>query len=135
VGGTIGLSVLGVPIYSAFDAGGRDAVSHEIQDACGGHPEMNGQYHFHSVSTCRHDVPGVDADLFGYALDGFGIYAETGVSTADLDECHGRVSEITWHQQKVSMYHYVATDDFPYLVGCYKGTPVTTATGLRIGGP
>ena len=135
VGGTIGMSILGVPIFSAFDAGGRDAPAHEVQDACGGHPQMDGQYHFHSLSPCLHDTAGIDSGLFGYALDGFGIYAESGVSTADLDECHGRVSEITWHQQKVSMYHYVATHDFPYLVGCYKGTPITSATGLQIGRP
>ena len=36
VGGTIGVSVLGVPIYSAFDAGGRDAAAHEVQDECDG---------------------------------------------------------------------------------------------------
>ena len=34
----------------------------------------------------------------------------------------------------VRMYHYDATLDFPYLVGCFKGTPITSATGLGIGG-
>jgi hypothetical protein len=33
------------------------------------------------------------------------------------------------------MYHYVATPDFPYLVGCYRGTPITSATGLHLGRP
>ena len=140
VGGTIGVSVLGVPIYNAFDAGGRDAVAHEVQDSCSGHPEMSGQYHYHSLSACWKDVAGFDPGLFGYALDGFGIYVERDANgnlpaSADLDECHGRTSEITWHGQKVSMYHYVATADFPYLVSCFKGTPITTATGLHLGGP
>jgi hypothetical protein len=133
VGGAIGVSVLGVPIFSAFDAGGRDAAAHEVQDGCDGHPEMTGQYHFHSLSGCFVDADlGFDDGLFGYALDGFGIYAEQGVTTADLDECHGRTSEVTWHGTAVSMYHYVATADFPYLVGCYRGTPVTSATGLHL---
>jgi hypothetical protein len=138
VGGTIGVSVLGAPIYSAFDAGGRDAAAHEVQDSCDGHPQMSGQYHFHSLSSCfTGSVPGFDAGLFGYALDGFGIYVERDASgklpsSSDLDECHGRVSTISWHGQKVSMYHYVATDDFPYLVACYRGTPITSATGLGI---
>jgi hypothetical protein len=140
VGGTIGVSVLGVPIYSAFDAGGRDAAAHEVQDDCDGHPEMTGQYHYHSLSSCWKDVPGFDPGLFGYALDGFGIYVDRDangnlLSSNDLDECHGRTGEITWHGQKVTMYHYVATPDFPYLVACYRGTPITTATGLHIGGP
>jgi len=140
VGGTIGVSTLGVPIFSAFDAGGRDAAAHEVQDACDGHPQMSGQYHYHSLSKCWKDAAGFDPGLFGYALDGFGIYVEKDASgnlpgTTDLDECHGRTSEITWHGQKVTMYHYVATADFPYLVGCFRGTPITRATGLEIGTP
>src|SRR5207302_1097747 len=82
VGGTIGVSVLGAPIFSAFDALGRDAGAHEIQDACGGHPEITGQYHFHALSPCFSAAAG----LFGYALDGFGIFVESGVTSADLDE-------------------------------------------------
>ncbi|HET7489888.1 MAG TPA: YHYH protein [Acidimicrobiales bacterium] len=140
VGGTIGVSVLGVPIFSAFDALGRDAAAHEVQDACGGHPERTGQYHYHSLSSCWKDAAGFEPGLFGYALDGFGIYVERDAAgnlprSADLDECHGRTGEVVWHGQKVSMYHYVATADFPYLVGCYRGTPITSATGLRLGAP
>ena len=140
VGHTVGVSTLGVPIYDAFDALGRDAAAHEVQDGCAGHPERTGQYHYHSLSPCWHDAAGFDPGLFGYALDGFGIYVERDAkgalpTTADLDECHGRTSEITWHGRKVSMYHYVATPDFPYLVGCYRGTAVGTATGLHLGGP
>jgi hypothetical protein len=136
VGGTIGVSVLGAPIFSAFDAGGRDAAAHEVQDRCDGHPERTGQYHFHSLSDCLAEVDTrFDEGLFGWALDGFGIYVEDGVTTDDLDECHGRTSEVTWHGRKASIYHYVATADFPYLVGCYRGTPITSATGLQIGRP
>ena len=140
VGGVIGVSTLGVPIFSAFDAAGRDAVANEVQDSCDGHPEKNGHYHFHSLSRCFASTTDADPDLFGYALDGFGIYVDRNpdgslLSTWDLDACHGRTSEITWHGQKVDMYHYVATADFPYLVACFRGTPITSATGLHIGGP
>jgi hypothetical protein len=134
VGGTIGVSVLGVPIYSAFDAGGRDAVAREVQDSCDGHPQRTGQYHFHGLSRCLATANlGFDPGLFGWALDGYGIYAEEGVTADDLDACHGRTSEIIWQGQRVSMYHYVATADFPYLVGCFHGTPIRSATGLNIG--
>ncbi len=74
VGGLIGFSVLGVPVYSAFDAEGRDANAHEVQDGCDGHPQRDGHYHFHSLSRCYTAPAGYDAGLFGYALDGFGIY-------------------------------------------------------------
>ena len=43
---------------------------------------------------------------------------------APLLERWGRTSEITWHGNRTTMYHYVATADFPYLVSCYRGTPV-----------
>lgn len=140
VGGTVGVSVLGVPIYSAFDAQGRDAAAHEVQDACGGHPERTGQYHYHSLSPCWADVAGFDPGLFGVALDGFGINVERAAdgalpSSADLDECHGRTSEVVWHGRRTAVWHYVATADFPYLVGCFRGTPLTAATGLHLGGP
>jgi hypothetical protein len=128
VGGMIGYSVLGVPIFSAFDAEGRDAPAHEVQDGCDGHPQKDGQYHFHSLSRCYTAPSWADPGLFGYALDGFGIYVERTAgalpATASLDACHGRTSTITWQGKKVSMYHYVATEDFPYLVGCFRGTPI-----------
>jgi hypothetical protein len=134
VGGTVGVSVLGVPIFSAFDAGGRDAVAWEVQDECDGHPQQSGQYHFHSRSGCFTEEDG----LFGYALDGFGIYTETDedgepLTTGDLDECHGRTGEVRWHRERVEIYHYVATADFPYTVGCFAGTPITSAPGLQLG--
>jgi hypothetical protein len=35
----------------------------------------------------------------------------------------------------IRMYHYDATLEFPCLLDCYEGTPITSATGLGIGGP
>ncbi|HTM68274.1 MAG TPA: hypothetical protein VL426_03145, partial [Candidatus Binatia bacterium] len=52
VGGEVGISVTGVPIFNGFDAGGRDAVAHELQDGCGGHPQSSGIYHYHGGSGC-----------------------------------------------------------------------------------
>lgn len=130
--GIIGVTLNGVAIYSAVDGVGRDAVAHEVQDTCGGHPEMKGVYHFHSGSSCLPEQS-ENNTLVGYALDGFGIYSnrdDTGneISTKDLDECHGSTSEIMWDGKKVAMYHYVITKDYPYTVGCFKGTPVTLST-------
>lgn len=141
VGGTVGISTLGAPVYSSFDALGRDAGAHEVQDACGGHPQISGQYHFHGLSPCWQDSAlSKKTHLVGWALDGFGIYVEYGrdgkmLSSAGLDACHGRTSVVSWDGKQVRMYHYVATQDFPYLVACYRGTPITSATGLQIGHP
>src|SRR5207249_3784817 len=119
----VGIAVNGIPIYNAFDAGGRDAAAHEIQDRCSGHPQMNGQYHYHSIPACLLNGSSIkQSGLVGYALDGFGIYGPRGAGgkllwTQDLDACHGTTSVVSWHGKRVRMYHYVATYDFPYTVG------------------
>jgi hypothetical protein len=121
--GLIGVALTGVAIYNALDARGEDAGAHEIQDNCSGHPEHSGEYHYHTASKCMTSKDG----LIGYALDGFGIYAGKvngkTLSTADLDACHGIVSEVEWDGKMVKMYHYQLTADYPYTLGCFKGKP------------
>ena len=141
--GMIGVALNGVAIFNALDAGGRDAVAHEMQDLCSGHPEMRGQYHYHGPSACLPGESGKE-ELVGYALDGFGIYSRYDASgreltDKDLDACHGRVSEVDWDGKRVLMYHYVLTREYPYTLGCYKGTPVVMPRqgppGGGFGGP
>jgi hypothetical protein len=131
MGGEVGIMLSGIAMFNGFDAGGRDAAAWEIQDECGGHPQVAGQYHYHSNSDCIDDHSEEDehSALVGYALDGFGIYgnkSEGGkeVSTVDLDVCHGHTHEILWNGKLVEMYHYHLTSDFPYSVSCFRGTPV-----------
>jgi YHYH protein len=131
--GPIGIALNGVAIFNALDDGGRDAVAHEVQDLCDGHPQPTGQYHYHGPSPCMPQASARDA-LVGYALDGFGITsmfdAEGHIYTnADLDACHGLTSPIIWDGKTVSMYHYVLTQEFPYTVGCFRGTPIATHDG------
>lgn len=47
--GTIGVMQSGVVFFNALDAGARDAVAYETQDACQGHPEQSGEYHYHNL--------------------------------------------------------------------------------------
>jgi len=130
--GAIGIMLSGVRLFNAVDAEGRDAVAHEVQDACEGHPERRGNYHYHSVSPCIvRDRPGEHSPLAGYAADGFGIYGNQGengvpLTNADLDECHGHTHLITVNGQRKVEYHYHATREFPYTLGCFKGTPAVT---------
>ena len=130
--GAIGVLLSGARLYNASDADGRDAVAHEVQDACDGHPQGAGQYHYHNASRCLADTSlatGHSA-LIGYAADGFGIYGNLGVAgvsltNADLDECHGHAHELTIDGAVGNRYHYHATREFPYTVGCFRGTPAT----------
>lgn len=129
VPGAIGILTTGAVLFNALDAPGRDAVAYETQDRCQGHPQPSGVYHYHSVSTCADDrrMANGHSGLVGYMIDGFGIYGRHGeggarLSSADLDDCHGHVGEVMWDGKLVRMYHYHATDDFPYTAGCLKGT-------------
>lgn len=141
VGGTVGVMRNGVPLFSPFDAGGRDAVATEIQDRCDAHPEVTGQYHYHGLSGCLYETENEERSvLLGWALDGFGIFVErdaagTMLSSADLDVCHGRTSTVEWNGEERRMYHYVVTLDFPYTVACYRGEPIDEADGLALGNP
>lgn len=132
IGGEVGIMLSGVVIFSAFDADGRDAPAHEVQDNCDGHPQVSGFYHYHNLSDCIQDTATGHSALVGYAFDGYGIYGYYGengeeLTNADLDACHGHTHMIEWNGQMVEMYHYHATHEFPYVVGCFHGTPAVRA--------
>lgn len=129
-GGMIGFALSGAALYNALDARGDDAPAHEIQDGCNGHPERQGEYHYHNYSDCFEDTrsgPQGHSDLLGYALDGFGIFGKHEtvgdmLRTNDLDACHGHIGAVEWDGETIEMYHYHFTEDYPYTLGCFVGT-------------
>ncbi|MBI2705574.1 MAG: YHYH protein [Actinobacteria bacterium] len=127
-GSVVGVLSSGVYMLSALDGAGDDAVYHEVQDRCDGHPHRGGVYHYHSLPDCLPDDGTGHSSLAGYALDGFGIYGSRGeqgetLTNAALDECHGHTHVIDWDGASVAMYHYHATAEYPYTAGCFRGTP------------
>lgn len=129
--GMIGFAISGVAIYNALDARGDDAAAHEMQDRCDGHPQQDAQYHYHSWSPClAKDDKDKDAPV-GWMLDGFPILGPVDArgkhyTDADLDACHGMVGPVDIDGKRVVMYHYRFTDEYPYTIGCFRGTPITT---------
>ena len=120
----------GVAAFAPVDATNRDAVAYETQDACDGHPQQSSTYHYHNVPSCIVDATVGTSTVVGFAYDGFPIVIERDASgalptNADLDECHGRTSPIVLDGAIVEMYHYSTTVEFPYFIGCYRGTPTT----------
>jgi hypothetical protein len=101
-------------------------------DQCWGHP-YNYEYHYHGLSwKCFPDQgrKKQHSPLFGYAMDGFGIYGPRGengiqLTNANLDVCHGHKGWINWDGKSVYMYHYHVNNEFPYGPGCYRGTTQT----------
>ncbi len=108
------------------------------------------------------DFAGEPSPIVGYAFDGFPVYGPQGCIDADcedvvefrsgwdmigdpttyawdayefnerstpeyLDECNGRYGPD-------GSYRYHATNNFPYILSCYRGTPTTGAAGGD-GGP
>jgi hypothetical protein len=130
-GGAIGILNDGVLLFNALDGQGRDAGAHEVLDACGEHPQMGDMLHHHAVPACLMQTATGRSTLVGYAADGYGIYIERTASgslltNTDLDACHGRTSRVRWNGKMQSVYHYDATLEYPYTVGCFHGTPIST---------
>jgi hypothetical protein len=124
--GAVGMMKNGVRIFNALDGRNDDAVAHELQDLCQGHPAMT-TYHYHNVPSCLRNAASGSSAVVGWMADGFPIVVERDASgalptNADLDECHGRTSPILLDGKVVTLYHYSATLEFPYSIGCYKGT-------------
>ncbi len=131
----VGLALDGVTIFgdapSVADRGGLPAL-----DACGGHIDPSGYYHWHfgaeSIQTNLDEAGaevtcGIEQDvegLLGFSYDGYGIYGpeEDRSIPSDLDECSGHVSET---EEFGEIYHYHYTYDSPNLPACRVGAAAT----------
>ncbi len=130
--GPSGISLSGSAIYHGSSTLGNDAAAHEMLDRFGGHTDGTETYHYHFPSEDLqehiHEHETGHAPLMGYMLDGFGIYGPYGedgelLTSQDLDECHGHKHPVLWDGEIIDLYHYHWTYDFPYNIGCFKGTP------------
>jgi hypothetical protein len=125
--GIIGVLRNGVALFAPVDELNRDAVAYETQDQCDGHPQQTSTYHYHDIPSCVRDASTGASTVVGFAYDGYPIVIERDAAgnlptNADLDECHGRTSPILLDGEVVTMYHYSATYEFPYFIGCFHGT-------------
>ncbi len=129
---TVGILLNGARLADPIEIGYFDSQAGLPLDKCFGHTSSkNGSYHIHAFSPDCFDPgrPGKHSPLVGYALDGFGIFGPQGedghvITNDELDACHGRTDLIDWDGRKVMMYHYVLNYQFPYSLGCFKGTPI-----------
>jgi len=131
--GPVGLTVTGVQIYSNSDANKRNAYIYEGSsfDTCGGHPDPNGNYHYHvqptNSSSCGPFVQpnGVHSPLFGFMADGipiYGPYGDNGVAPTNLDYCGGHVDNTYGFYH----YHLPANKASPYTINCLMGCVLTS---------
>ena len=142
----------GVPVEEQFG----DPIFNSIMDACMGHTAQEYHYHALVQKCLSTGVrPGEPSPILGFGFDGIPIRGPWGCVDADcsrvvrfrssweqvrephqdawdaydyvenegpeyLDLCNG-------HTGPEGDYHYHATETWPYILGCYSGTPMPQA--------
>jgi hypothetical protein len=125
--GPIGIAVNGVVFFNPFDAGMTDASN--AMDRCCGHPDPDGQYHYHKYPICVNspwaDEGKAHSPLIGWAFDGFPIYGpyeSADVMAKDLTGANA-LNAFNLHFDPQRGWHYhVTPGKFPYIIGGYWGT-------------
>merc|ERR1711970_261789 len=145
IGHVIGVAINGINIQGPNDAGDVSIDEAGFQLACGGHVtpptetlppnpyDPNGPmpslYHYHKSPEClapftnaslgfHHGAqPYTHAQLMGWAMDGFGIYAYQDVNGAApiVDECGGHFGPVDSGEV---VYHYHSRPIVPYHLAC-----------------
>jgi hypothetical protein len=117
--GPIGVALNGVSFFNQY-AAQRAPLTNEANgfDQYGGHPQQEGEYHYHVEPTWLTTNKGKDA-LLGFLLDGFPVYGPTEngkeITNNDLDEYHGHKTVTADYPNGIYHYHITAAD--PYLNG------------------
>jgi hypothetical protein len=127
-GGPIGVAVNGVALFNQY-AAGNSPLTNEINsfDQYNGHPQMQGQYHYH-IEPLYLTAQNGKASLIGWLLDGYPVYGpqENGAAVVEssLDVYHGHSHATA--EYPAGTYHYHITAASPYINGGqYYGTPGT----------
>jgi len=110
-------------------------------DACGGHPQPDGPYHWHLVPQvvnnllAQEGVTSVECTnteqtsnkIVGYARDGFPIYGyqdSDGSTPSDLDVCNGHTAETDEFPDGIYHYH-ITNENVPNILPCTFGATVS----------
>jgi len=117
----LGLSTNGVRFFPPEPVD-RITAFHNIAplDPQGGHTGFGHEYHYHRAPSVMNDDK--SGKIVGFALDGFAIRGPTetdGSKPKNLDAING-------HEHDGLPYHYHVSDQWPYVVGGFKG-PLGTA--------
>ena len=122
----IGFATNGVAIFSPFHKNESDINEVDFGGRCQDGITDDGIYYYaQNPGQCQTFIPGFRGHdpnrIYGVAIDGFPIYGpgegDTKITNADLDGCHGKMVD--------GQYRYYMTNEWPYVLGCFRGTPVT----------
>lgn len=97
--GVVGYALDGFPIYGMYENKGGNEKNPVIK--------LQSSYDL---------IPGKSQETYVFLAY---KYADKGDKELYLDECNGHSHMVNGKEQ----YHYHATEGFPYILGCFKGTP------------
>ena len=102
----LGYAADGFPIYGSFEFKGGDSEQGII--------EIKSSYQIKS-----------GGNPISYAWDAY-EYVEQNLPLEFMDECNGH------KHSSNDQYHYHSTSEFPYIIGCFKGTPSSDVMGMSL---
>ena len=114
----IGWAVDGFPLYARYGYSDPDSGTSSLQ-------AMDPSYQL--KTTPGPDRPSVDIIPMGTFSEDYEYIEGSG----DLDECNGRFAVTPEFPQGI--YHYYATDTYPFVQRCVKGTPDPSSRPVRGG--
>lgn len=116
----IGIGLNGVVIAGPFDSENKIAPFNREIGQCGGHSDKQGMYHYHFAPLCGDNNFLKTDTQIGWAFDGIKIMglADRKEHEPEIDICNGHDHD--------SEYHYHATPDYPFFMGCFKAKPVSS---------
>lgn len=118
--GPIGVTLNGIVFYNQYAGPNNQPLTNEIDsfDQYWGHPQNQGQYHYHLEPIYLTSTNGSDV-LLGWLTDGFPVYGPvengTRVTNNELDDYHGHSHATSDYPEGI--YHYHITDADPYING------------------
>jgi hypothetical protein len=138
-GAVVGMALNGVPIFGNFAAPGDDIFQEAMTfDACGAHPQMSGQYHYHGEPYA---ISNDDSNFIGVLRDGYPVYGrrDPDGSMPTLDTYGGHTG-VTADSPATPVYHYhvnlqtstgtrtAGQKQWFLTTGTYRGTPAACST-------
>ncbi len=132
-GGPVGLAVNGVALFANAAAPGQDIFTEaETFDRCGGHPDQQGVYHYHSEPLA---ISSDDARLVGVLRDGYPVYGRRDAdgSLPSLDVYGGHTGP-TPHSA-ADVYHYHVNEQISTSPGTAGESQWFLTTGTYRGAP
>ena len=118
--GAVAIAANGIPIFNPLNNRGDDAYLVGELDEFGGHSGRADDYHYHIAPLHLEDKT-TEILPIAYALDGYAIYGSKEPDGSDMQP----LDQYNGHVGSDNVYHYHATESYPYVMGAMVGKVTT----------